>query len=150
VCATENTTLPLSDPDRSGAEEQYPNVALAIAAFEDSKLVNRFSSKFDYFRAGLARLTPREKRGLELFEGKAMCSACHTSEGRYALFTDFSFDNIGVPETRRTRRCSPTASSTRVWARRCGTRDTPPPSGSPRSASRRSRRSATWTSGRTT
>ena len=97
LCKVEGTTLPLTAADRAAAQEEYYNVARAIADFEDSRIVNRFTSKFDYFRAGLARLSRREQRGLELFEGKAMCNACHPSEGRHALFTDFSFDNIGIP-----------------------------------------------------
>jgi cytochrome c peroxidase len=39
--------------------------------------------------------------GLEVFEGKGMCSACHLSEpgpnGEPPLFTDFTFDNLGIP-----------------------------------------------------
>jgi cytochrome c peroxidase len=38
---------------------------------------------------------------LKLFNGKAMCSACHVSEpgpnGEPPLFTDFTYDNLGVP-----------------------------------------------------
>ena len=37
-----------------------------------------------------------------LFEGKGMCSACHISEpgenGEPPLFTDFTFDNLGIPK----------------------------------------------------
>ena len=36
--------------------------------------------------------------GLELFNGKAMCSACHLSEGPAPLFTDFTYDNLGIPK----------------------------------------------------
>ena len=38
---------------------------------------------------------------MELFEGKAMCSLCHLSspdEQDPPLFTDFTFDNLGVPK----------------------------------------------------
>jgi hypothetical protein len=52
--------------------------------------------------AGIVDLTEEEEWGLELFEGKGMCSACHPSEpgpgGEPPLFTDFSFDNLGVPK----------------------------------------------------
>jgi cytochrome c peroxidase len=51
---------------------------------------------------GEASLTPQELWGLELFEGKGMCSACHPSEWdgeeQLPLFTDFTFDNLGTPK----------------------------------------------------
>jgi cytochrome c peroxidase len=81
----------------SDVEKNYDRVGLAIAAYEASDEVNAFSSKYDYYLKGEADLTELEAWGLELFEGKAMCSACHPSEGQGALFTDFSFDNLGVP-----------------------------------------------------
>jgi cytochrome c peroxidase len=49
-----------------------------------------------------AALTDQEALGLELFEGKAMCSACHISEPGLGveppLFTDFTYDNLGIPK----------------------------------------------------
>jgi len=33
-----------------------------------------------------------------LFNGKGKCNLCHPSEGDNALFTDFTFDNLGVPK----------------------------------------------------
>jgi len=80
----------------------YDRIALSIAAYEKSSEVNPFTSKYDYYLAGEADLTAEEALGLELFEGKAMCSACHTSEpgpeGEPPLFTDFTYDNLGVPK----------------------------------------------------
>ena len=80
----------------------YDRIGLAIAAYEGSREVNPFSSKYDAYLAGEAELTEQEAQGLELFNGKAMCSACHPSEpglnGEPPLFTDFTFDNIGVPK----------------------------------------------------
>jgi len=72
----------------------YERIARSIAAYEKSAEVNPFSSKFDAYLAGNAELTPQEALGLELFEGKAMCSACHPAP----LFTDFTYDNLGVPK----------------------------------------------------
>jgi cytochrome c peroxidase len=34
---------------------------------------------------------------LNLFNGDAMCSACHISDGDKPLFTDFTYDNLGIP-----------------------------------------------------
>jgi len=76
----------------------YERIARSIAAYEASSEVNTFSSKYDYYLAGEVTLTAEEAWGLELFEGKALCSACHISEGELPLFTDFTYDNLGVPK----------------------------------------------------
>lgn len=89
------------DCSESGIDMTYDRIALSIASYEDSPEVNQFSSKYDYYLAGEAELSEQEAWGLELFEGKAMCSACHPSEpgpeGEPPLFTDFSYDNLGTP-----------------------------------------------------
>ncbi len=75
----------------------------AISAYERSKQVNSFSSKFDAYLNGEAQLNAQELRGLALFNdtAKGNCAACHPSDGDNSfgvpLFTDFSYDNIGVP-----------------------------------------------------
>lgn len=80
----------------------YEKIARSIAAYERSEEANPFTSKYDAYLAGLATLTPQEAWGLELFEGDAMCSACHISEpgpnGEPPLFTDFTYDNLGIPK----------------------------------------------------
>ena len=81
----------------------YVQLAEAIAAYESTDEVNRFTSKYDYFLAGEATLTAQEGRGLDLFEAedKGNCAACHPSEPIGAappLFTDFTYDNLGVPK----------------------------------------------------
>jgi cytochrome c peroxidase len=79
----------------------YDYIALSIAAFEGSPQVSPFSSKYDAYLAGWADLTREEKRGLRLFKGKAHCANCHTVDerngGEPPLFTDFTYDNLGVP-----------------------------------------------------
>ena len=77
-------------------EAMYDQIGLSIAAYEDSGEVNQFSSKYDAFLAGVAEFTDEETVGLALFEGKAMCSACHPT-GTASAFTDFTYDNLGVP-----------------------------------------------------
>ena len=66
-------------------------------AYEASAEVNPFSSKYEAWLVGLADFTPEEEFGFTLFNGKALCSACHPSDGAGALFTDFTYDNLGVP-----------------------------------------------------
>ena len=85
----------------AGAEEAFDLIARAIAAYESSREVNAFSSKYDAFLAGQVKLTAAEQRGLDLFANKAGCSACHPhqkgDDGSAPLFTDFSYDNVGTP-----------------------------------------------------
>jgi cytochrome c peroxidase len=72
------------------------NIAIAIAVYEESH--NLFSSKFDAARKGVYKFTAEEQRGLMLFNGKAKCSKCHPSSGQAPLFTDYTYDNLGVPK----------------------------------------------------
>ncbi|MDR3533636.1 MAG: cytochrome c peroxidase [Rhodopila sp.] len=65
-----------------------------------------FSSKFDAFLRGSARLTEQEARGLALFNDpeKGNCARCHksavTPDGQAPLFTDFGYVALGVPRNR--------------------------------------------------
>jgi len=97
LCLREGSQVPLDPGDRAQIDIEYDRVALAIAAYEDSPEVNRFDSKYDAYLAGRVRLSGFEQRGLELFEGKAKCAVCHPSQGPRALFTDYTYNNIGVP-----------------------------------------------------
>jgi cytochrome c peroxidase len=89
----------LNDPIKA-----YDLTAEAIAEYERSGELNKFNSKYDLFLAGKTTLTAQEKRGLDLFnkEEKGNCAACHPSEmnadGSFPLFTDYTYDNLGVPK----------------------------------------------------
>lgn len=82
----------------------YDYIAEAIAAYEASSDVNKFSSKYDYYLAGMVALSDQEMTGLQLFNDPLAgnCAACHPSTagpyGDQPLFTDFSYDNLGVPK----------------------------------------------------
>jgi cytochrome c peroxidase len=93
---------PLSYATQADVEKNYDRIGLAIAAYEDSSEVNQFSSKYDHYLQGMVDLTEQEAWGLELYEGKGQCNLCHPSElgsgGELPLFTDFTFDNLGVPK----------------------------------------------------
>jgi cytochrome c peroxidase len=90
-----------------------PEVALtdmgqAIAAYEtEDPSFHPFSSKLDAWLAGKAALSAAEARGLALFNNPTQgnCTACHPSQrqgyGKHPLFTDFTYDNIGVPRNWR-------------------------------------------------
>jgi len=82
----------------------FASAAQAIAAFERRPEFAPFSSKYDAYLAGSAELSPAEARGLDLFndEKKGNCAACHPSQpgddGAPPLFTDFTYDNLGIPQ----------------------------------------------------
>ena len=78
-------------------DEAYDAIGLSIAAYEGSPEVNAFSSKYDRSFNGKVKLTKLEQKGLALFQGKGKCKLCH-SIGKKELFTDFTFDNLGLPK----------------------------------------------------
>jgi len=84
--------------DPANVAMAYDDIALSIAAFEASPESNAFTSKYDHTFRGQAKLTKKEQRGFALFRGKGMCHRCHISNGQRALFTDFTYDNLGVPK----------------------------------------------------
>jgi cytochrome c peroxidase len=84
--------------DPANVNMAYDSIALSIAAYEDSPEVNAFTSKYDYSLRGMAKLTKQERNGLALFFGKGKCNFCHTGTGPKALFTDYTYDNLGVPK----------------------------------------------------
>lgn len=81
----------------------FLRIAEALEEYEETVEVSPFTSKFDYYMKGLVKLTPQEERGLKLFndEKKGNCAACHPSTPDpitgAILFTDFTYDNLGVP-----------------------------------------------------
>lgn len=102
------------------ADKAFERIARSIAAFERSDQVNPFSSRFDDFwrrATGLGLkvetieesdletfkghgLTDREVEGLMLFNTKGKCAECHPLtpvNNLPPLFTDFTYDNLGVP-----------------------------------------------------
>ena len=97
-CENEGYAASLSTDDRAKSDMAYDNIALSIAAYEASPAVNAFSSKYDLSFTGKVKLTKQERKGFSLFRGKGKCKLCHVGEARHALFTDYSFDNLGVPK----------------------------------------------------
>lgn len=88
----------LGDVDRA-----YEAIAAAIAAYQRTAELQPFTTKHDAWLQGKAKLTPQELRGLRLYNDpqKGNCAACHPSQrrpdGGLPLFTDFTYDNLGVP-----------------------------------------------------
>ena len=101
-CRLSNAIVDMSTAsDDIAVQRAYSNISNALWAYQRSREVVPFSSKFDLSLDGSAVLNASEKRGLELFNGKAKCASCHVSTTRPGLskplFTDFTYDNIGVP-----------------------------------------------------
>ena len=88
----------------SRPDAAFDRMTLALQQYqlEDADF-RAFSSKYDAFLAGREALAENELRGLAFFNSpsKGNCAACHPSakgaDGSPPLFTDFSFDNLGVP-----------------------------------------------------
>ena len=82
----------------------FERMLLALQRYQlEAREFAPFDSKFDYFLAGKARLSAPELRGLALYNNpaKGNCAACHPStrapDGTPPLFTDFTYDTLGVP-----------------------------------------------------
>lgn len=70
-------------------------IAIAIAAFERTLVSN--NSPFDRFISGDRNaISAAQKRGWELFKGKAACIECHSFSSASPFFTDFKFYNTGI------------------------------------------------------
>ena len=79
------------------ANRVFDNWGQSLDAYEKSKEVSPFTSKFDAFLAGTATLTATEMAGYNLFRGKAGCNTCQV-DGRGSTQTPGTgFD--GVPAT---------------------------------------------------
>jgi len=87
-------------------DEKATLLAVTFALAQYQKLdpeFRPFDSKYDLFLAGEVKLAPAELRWLALFNraDKGNCAACHPGgrgpDHQRPLFTDFSYDNLGVP-----------------------------------------------------
>jgi cytochrome c peroxidase len=85
-------------------DDAYERLKLALQAYQKEDADFRpFSSKYDEFLRGKAALSTQELRGLALFNNplKGNCIGCHPSakgsDGSHPLFTDFTYDNLGLP-----------------------------------------------------
>jgi cytochrome c peroxidase len=86
------------------SDDAFNRIQLALQQYqkEDGDF-HPYDSKYDQFLSGKVPLNAAELRGLALFNNptKGNCVACHLSakgsDGSSPLFTDFTFDNLGVP-----------------------------------------------------
>jgi cytochrome c peroxidase len=90
----------------SDAKRAETAVLMSLEVFEQSpKDFYPYSSKYDAWLRRKGELTPRELRGLALFNDpkKGNCASCHPSgirKGAFPQFTDFGFQAVGVPRNR--------------------------------------------------
>jgi cytochrome c peroxidase len=88
----------------SRAGSAFERMTLALQQYQREEAeFQPFSSKYDEFLRGKVALSEQELRGLAFFNSpaKGNCAACHPSakavDGSHPLFTDFSYDALGVP-----------------------------------------------------
>jgi cytochrome c peroxidase len=75
--------------------QAFQMIGRSIADYERSTEVSPYNSRYDTYVATGAGLTAQETLGLSLFNGsKAKCANCHSGKN----FTDFTYDNLGVPK----------------------------------------------------
>jgi cytochrome c peroxidase len=74
----------------------FEQVEQALAAYMRTLLSG--NSAFDrfYFGGDPAALSDSQRRGFDLFFGKANCAECHPIGRGDALFTDFGYHNLGI------------------------------------------------------
>lgn len=85
-------------------DQAYAAMTRAIEAFEQTPIFSPFSSKFDAVLRGEACFSEEESLGFALFKDpeKGNCIGCHvgneeSQDPKDWLFTDFTYDNLGVP-----------------------------------------------------
>ncbi|MEO8303683.1 MAG: cytochrome c peroxidase [Betaproteobacteria bacterium] len=88
----------------SRPDDAFTAIVVSIEAFEQTERFHPFTSKYDKYIQGKAQFTAAETRGLALFmdPDKGNCVGCHVADPtskdpRDSLFTDFTYDNLGVP-----------------------------------------------------
>ncbi len=88
----------------SDSEAAFDRARFALERYQrEDAVFASFNSKYDAFIAGRTTLAPQELNGFALFNrpDKGNCAACHPSakpvNAPGALFTDFTYDNLGVP-----------------------------------------------------
>jgi len=76
----------------------------AVARYQvEETSFHPYSSKYDYWLEGRARLSPTELRGYLLFNNKdkANCAGCHlpqpSPDGQPPMFTDYQYEALGAP-----------------------------------------------------
>jgi cytochrome c peroxidase len=90
------------------ATQTLASIGAALAAYEtEDTEFHPFTSKFDASQSGTATLSAAELKGQQIFNdpSRSNCNACHVSTRASsnvpALFTDFTYDSVGIPRNWR-------------------------------------------------
>lgn len=82
-------------PEKTGLDQlQYTDVAKAIAAYIRETFQASQTPMDRYLRGDLEAMTLAQKRGAELFLGKARCAECHS--GRH--LSNFEYASLAIPQ----------------------------------------------------
>ena len=80
-------------------DSTYTAIADAIALFEQTSVFQTFDSDFDNDTMSAAAI-----RGQTLFRSRRInCVRCHDDRGNQPLFTNFTYENLGIPENNTVR-----------------------------------------------
>ncbi|KZK78727.1 Cytochrome c551 peroxidase precursor [Pseudovibrio sp. W64] len=96
--------------DAFEAQASLDRIGMALGAYQRTILAG--NSPFDqwYFGGDETAVSADVKRGFQVFNGKAGCSACHLIEDDHALFTDELFHDTGYGQMREEKRQNPPTS----------------------------------------
>lgn len=80
----------------NGRSLSIETLGMALATYQ--RVLISANSRFDrwYYGKDDSAMNKQQRRGFELFTGKAGCSTCHTVGEDYALFTDNELHNTGI------------------------------------------------------
>lgn len=85
-------------------DDAFNAIAHSLQDYQHTAEFHPFSSRFDEYLRGHDTFTSQERRGMALFFNpeKGNCVGCHAadqgnSNPMASLFTDFTYDNLGVP-----------------------------------------------------
>lgn len=88
----------------TNTSQAFTQIGLAIQAYEQSRDLQRFTSKYDAVITGKATFTASEQRGMALFTNRATanCASCHAMNPNSknpadSPFSSFSYHATGVP-----------------------------------------------------
>ncbi len=94
----------------TNTDRAYKAMTSAIAAFEKTPYFAPFDSKYDRSLRGEVKLSDKEERGRQLFfsQKRTNCNLCHqlhrSANTPKETFSNYGYDNIGVPENTEGRR----------------------------------------------
>ena len=85
-------------------DDAFTAIARSLQDYQGTAEFRPFSSRFDDYLRGKDTFTAQERRGMALFFNpeKGNCVGCHAadqgnSDPTASLFTDFTYDNLGIP-----------------------------------------------------